>query len=88
MYPLRESHLVQKYPEKVRTNMGHKILPGILFFKQNEYIFINETPEKITSFASFLLVYGVRKRLNLLRQIFTNFRIYFHLYDYQDHEYR
>jgi hypothetical protein len=55
---LEKVHRPAKYPESLRLQVDFKVLPGIPFFQQREFIFILHTLAKIASPASLLRPYG------------------------------
>ena len=51
---LEEVHRPPKYPETLRLQVAIKVLPGLPFFKNTEFVFILHTQVKVAAPASCL----------------------------------
>jgi hypothetical protein len=62
-----------------------KVLPGIPFFKNTEFVSILQTPVKVATPASHLCPQGTDQGYDRLTQLLALLRKNLHAYDDQDH---
>src|SRR4030043_2274472 len=82
---LEKVHRPPKYPKTLRLQVAVKVLLGIPFFKNREFIFILHTLEKVAALASLLRPYGADQGSDRLGQLHALLSNNPHSYDDQDH---
>jgi len=82
---LEKVHRPPKYPKTIRLQVAIKLLPGIPFFKNAEFILILHTLEEVASPASLLRPYGADQGSNRLGQLLALLSKNPHSDDDQDH---
>jgi len=70
----------------LRSQVGHKILPGIPFFKKKESIFVLDTLAQVAAPATLLGPHGADQGLDRLGQLLALLGYNPHSYDYEDHK--
>jgi hypothetical protein len=82
---LEKIHRPPKYPKTIRIQVAVKVLLGIPFFQEREFIFILHTLAKIAAPASLLRPYGADQGSDRLGQLLALLGKNLHSYDDQDH---
>ena len=82
---LQKVHRPSKYPETLRLQVAIKVLQGIPFFKNTEFVFILHTLVKVAAPASHLCPQLADQGYDRLRQLLALLSKNLHAYDDQDH---
>ncbi len=82
---LEKVHRPPKYPKTIRLQVAFKVLLGIPFFQNREFIFILHTLAKIAAPTSLLRSYGADQGSDRLGQLLALLSKNPHSYDDQDH---
>ena len=84
---LQKVHRPSKYPETLRLQVVIKVIQGIPFFKNTEFVFIFHTLVKVAAAASHLCPQLADQGYDRLRQLLALLGKNLHAYDDQDHAY-
>jgi hypothetical protein len=82
---LEKGHRPSKYPKTIRLQVGIKVLPGIPFFKNTEFIFILHTRAKVATPAPILCPLGTDQGYDGLGQLLALLSKNLHSYDDPNH---